>query len=353
MSPEQVRGAKLTAQSDLFSLGVVIYELFTGKNPFLKENVSLTLNEINSYNENELEEKLTNVQQNIKDILIGLLKKNINQRYESAAEVLEELNVQVDQPNIIINSINREERKTKLAWTFLAILAIVIISTVIIPIINWQKQNLVQSETQQVPNQIKNDLTNQNSSTTLSELDKTKDNVDLNKFSKPLVDSQKQNEIIKQQKENQNISTGNGGLLVDCRPWAEVFINGDSYGKTPFERPIYLTAGKEYNVKFVHPDFPPYTRRVYINTDKVAQLEINLESLTMGFLNCAVYPPIGNIYVNGNLKAQAPMRTSDFISINPGPIKLVIKNPNFLDIDTSFVIHERDTVKLQFKFSKK
>ncbi|MDH7604230.1 MAG: serine/threonine-protein kinase, partial [Melioribacter sp.] len=38
MSPEQVAGAKLTYQSDLFSAGVVIYEIFTGKNPFLKEN---------------------------------------------------------------------------------------------------------------------------------------------------------------------------------------------------------------------------------------------------------------------------------------------------------------------------
>ena len=190
MSPEQVRGAKLTAQSDLFSLGVVLTELFTGQNPFLKENVSLTLNEINSYDENSLEGKLLGVPENIKEILLVLLKKNINQRHESAGEILEELNVQVDQPTIMVNNIDTEGRKSKLAWIFLAVIALVIIGIVILPIITEQKQNFTQSPFGKDSTQLKNDSANQNN-ISRQQNDQTKDQVDLKNLSKPLVENSK------------------------------------------------------------------------------------------------------------------------------------------------------------------
>src|SRR5687767_15395992 len=34
MSPEQLKGAEVTAKSDIYGLGLVLYELFTGKRPF-------------------------------------------------------------------------------------------------------------------------------------------------------------------------------------------------------------------------------------------------------------------------------------------------------------------------------
>jgi eukaryotic-like serine/threonine-protein kinase len=357
MSPEQIRGSKLTAQSDLFSLGVVLTELFTGQNPFLMENVSLTLNEINSYDESNLEGKLSGIPENIKEILLVLLKKNINQRYESAGEILEELNIQVDQPTMVVNNIDSEGRKSKLAWIFIAVIALGVIGIFVVPMIKEPKLNSIQVPAGKDSAQLKNNSANQNNLSN-QQSDQTKNPVDLKNLSQPLVENNKQdptqNQNVSQQNKtpDQNKSLGLGGLDIRCIPYAEVFINGDSYGKTPFDRPLPLREG-EYNVKFVNSNYPPYTKNVYITADQVTQLKINLEALTMGFINCVIFPPVGDIYVNEQRKAQAPMRASDLIKVSPGPVRLTIKNSNFQDIDTSFIIKEKDTLRLKFRFRNK
>jgi serine/threonine-protein kinase len=342
MSPEQIQGTKLTEQSDLFSAGVVIFELFTGINPFLRDNVSLTLNEIISHRDNSFDEKLIAVPDNIKTILNKLLKKNINQRYKTAEEILELLNVQENQPTLIINNRGKESVKSKLIWMALGIIVVIVLGIVIES--QYKKQNI---SDQPVVKEIKHpgdDLSKKTNNSVKPQDQTTKNQTDQIK-----TEPQSNNLIPNNQYQNSSESADKtiryGGLFVECLPWAEVYINSEKYETTPLSRPIKLPEG-EYTLKLVHPDYPIYTRIVEVKAEQVTNIRFSLDKL-MGFLDCRVNP-WGSIYVNGELKGQTPIQ--GFIKVVPGSVRLTIKNTNYKDIDTVFFIRANDTLKLKFNY---
>lgn len=341
MSPEQIQGTKLTEQSDLFSAGVVLFELFTGINPFLKENVSLTLNEIISHKDNSLDEKLISVPDNIKIILNNLLKKNCNQRYKTAGEILELLNVPESQPTLIINNTGKESIKSKLTWMVLGIITVIIVGVVVET--QYKKQNItlpsiskeIKPQTDK-PLSKSNNPVKQDDQSLKSQPDQTKSEGQTNNLNpeKQISPVEPANKTIKY-----------GGLFVECFPWAEIYINGEKFETTPLSRPIKLAEG-EYTLKLLHPDYPIYTKIIDIKAEQVTNISFSLDKL-MGFLNCKVNP-WGNIFVNGELKGQTPIQ--GFIKVVPGSVRLTIKNPNYKDIDTVFFIRVNDTLKLKFNF---
>jgi serine/threonine protein kinase len=91
MSPEQVRGEEIDARSDLFSLGIVLYEAATGKRPFIGKNRVLMMNAI-------LNEKLVAPSRVNKELPAGMdaiivkaLAKDREQRYQRASEIRSDL----------------------------------------------------------------------------------------------------------------------------------------------------------------------------------------------------------------------------------------------------------------------
>ncbi len=350
MSPEQVRGAKLTAQSDLFSVGVLLFELFTGKNPFLKDNITLTLNEIMSYDENSLSEGLNELPQEIKKLLYNLLRKNQKERYASALEALNELNISPDQ--LTVNLAYESIKEKKFPWKGItAIATVVVILTVYIIL------GIIDSQQQRLPNQTQNDPTSfQQNAQSASQQNKNetdqafqnKKQIDLDNLNQPLIADKKQDQKTNEQNTNPDAAKKviqYGGLFIECLPWAKIYINGEEFETTPLNRPINLQEG-EYTLKLVHPDYPVYTKIVSVKAEQVTNIRVLLDSM-MGFIGCKVFP-WGNVYVNGELKGQTPLR--DLIRVNPGSIRLTIKNPSYKEIDTTFFIRAGDTLKFKFSF---
>ncbi len=91
MSPEQIEGKVTDARSDLFSLGVMLYELITSKSPFRRDDETATLKAILSDTPEPLARYKADVPDDLQRIVSKLLEKDSSLRYQSAAGVIPDL----------------------------------------------------------------------------------------------------------------------------------------------------------------------------------------------------------------------------------------------------------------------
>ncbi|RAV19953.1 Stk1 family PASTA domain-containing Ser/Thr kinase [Paenibacillus contaminans] len=90
-SPEHAKGIAAGAKSDLYSLGIVLYQMLTGKLPFLGESpISVALKHLQ---ENVEEPRKVNplIPQSIENIILKAMRKNPDERYQSAKEMMSDL----------------------------------------------------------------------------------------------------------------------------------------------------------------------------------------------------------------------------------------------------------------------
>ena len=98
-SPEHARGGYTDAKSDLYSLGVVMYEMVTGKVPFDADTpVSVALKHMQEEPVPPIEEN-PNLPESINQIILKALKKDPMFRYQTSTEMLQDLRMALKNPN--------------------------------------------------------------------------------------------------------------------------------------------------------------------------------------------------------------------------------------------------------------
>ena len=86
MAPEQVRGQVVTPQADIFSLGVVSYELLTGRNPFRADTLAASVFKIISDDPGKLSDELI-LPAEVEVIVVKALAKQMGERFQSLREL--------------------------------------------------------------------------------------------------------------------------------------------------------------------------------------------------------------------------------------------------------------------------
>lgn len=91
MSPEQIAGKKVDGRSDLFSLGVVLYELITGEKPFVGESITTLMYNITSSPPPSIQKLSPDMPEELAPIVERLLSKKADDRYPNGKSLADDL----------------------------------------------------------------------------------------------------------------------------------------------------------------------------------------------------------------------------------------------------------------------
>ncbi len=117
ISPEQAKGSVTDAKTDLYAVGVILYEMLTGRLPFQSDNaVSVALMQLHN---DPVKPTAINpdIPVGLEQIIIRAMQKNQNDRYQSASEILMDIEAFKRNPNIKFDysyyndSVIEEEKK--------------------------------------------------------------------------------------------------------------------------------------------------------------------------------------------------------------------------------------------------
>lgn len=341
MSPEQIRGEKLNEQSDLFSAGITIFELFTSTNPCLGSDVGQTINNILSAEEINIADNFYALEDKIQSALRLLLHKQKAQRAKSAEAILALLDVNL-QPLIVSDDKNLRTRSKLIYYILAGSIILIVLGVFVIKNFSDKSKNPITIPTEQ-PN--KEDTTislstnNQQFAQKVIQPDKVKKDESLEDA---IIESKNLKEPILI---NSNMINGLGKIMIECSPWAEIFIDDKKIDTTPLKDPIWVQSG-QHRVSLKHPDYPTYKFDVELKNSESIFYKFSLASL-FGFIELDIFP-WGEVYLNGDFIGVTPLKNS--IIVTPGEYRIELKNPNYLTYTGNISLSKGERIELKYNF---
>jgi eukaryotic-like serine/threonine-protein kinase len=131
MSPEQALGKNLDGRSDLFTVGLIFYELLTCKMPFKADTAMASLLKRNQERALPAAELDASIPKGLSDIVSKCLERDLSLRYQSAQEILADLDAwQGKRPISASVVMSAPAPKREVLWKWIAAGALAVIVTV-------------------------------------------------------------------------------------------------------------------------------------------------------------------------------------------------------------------------------
>ena len=91
MSPEQIRGENLDHRSDIWSFGVVLYEILTGQHPFTGENAYALIDSILNEAPKSISHLNADIPESLDHVILKALEKTLTGRFQNIQSILTDL----------------------------------------------------------------------------------------------------------------------------------------------------------------------------------------------------------------------------------------------------------------------
>lgn len=338
MSPEQISGDKLDERSDLFSGGIVMLELLTGKNPFMGKDINESINNIVNFDgipdigEVKYPEFIP--------VLEKLIRKEKSKRVATALEVLEELNPEGEENSTVYPPGDiYQNKKVSRRGIKLVVLILLFIITVGGYFILQKDEPEKEDNTPLIIN------------TPIQKKQDTVQKINDSNLNDPPPDNETNATITKEPEKDEKETTPPADLFgyldIKCMPWADVYINSEKVETTPLPEPVKLKTGK-HTIKLVHPDYPEYTQVINVESDQYYNIEVNLDTL-YGYANFNILP-WGEIFIDGKSFGVTPF--NEPVRLLPGDHEYQIKNPVFPVYSDKIIVSGNDTIIINYKFER-
>lgn len=337
MSPEQIRGEKLTPASDIFSLGIILFEILTGSNPFVGKDITTTINNILFLEKEIFEQKLDNAPEKWKSIILKCLEKSLEKRYKSIEEILIDTGFKIEDVQAT------KKGSFKFSKVIIVVIFFIIISVISLLLLTQQKNTSV------------NDGNSKSDQMNIKEIPQTSSTIQTLeegfRASKKEKEQPAKNLSTVENTEESN-SSGNesletfGELLITCSPWADIYINDQKVETTPLKEPIKLKSGR-YHLRLIHPNFPSIDTVIEIQASKINQYNFIFYE-NYGYVLFQVIP-WGEIRINDKNYGTTPLPKP--ITIKPGKQILNIYNPKFGYYIDTIMVQKGETLFYRLNFN--
>ncbi len=343
MAPEQATGGEIGPATDLFALGLILFEMLTGQRLIEGSSLAEAFQSVLKYSQPKLEPHREHIPEAVEPVLRRLLEKQPDKRFHSAGEAREALVASQAEgllPRTLIADFlsgepirraaaKRAARAKSHALQITFTIALIVITGGVAYYL-WETGRSAQPLPTDTLSAQQGPLISDTSTATPSTQRPPDTLAVLNGGYQPTTGTSpgpKETRVI----ETPPVVTPPavreaGSVEITTRPWASVYIGDSLWGTTPLAKPLRLDAG-DYDLVLLNPEIGfPITKKISVEPGEQSNLKVNLYD-AVARIRVASVKPWADVYVDGKLELRTPSSRTIFRPL--GNHTITLKHPDF------------------------